>query len=529
MKTLTMRIALAAFLLVTCRSVVVAQNTIHHVIVNDLSTSTNIQVCIGGSCWNFTTAAGNSLDFSQWYFDNISSFNGAGWTAAGGGGCSLPPVSGGSPDITYYLRSCSSTGTNYYCVNMTVLNSDIQPHQYVGCNNGNPITMSGWLSPGQSWTFNHCETQPWTPTILRMQAGTDGTDQTLYPPVTTNTSPAGANSSTNLLAGSQGEQWSGSTSNIVWGTNDTRSGFAALLDALTRQNQILAGVSTNSPFASLYGMSTNMQTTVNVTNINSTVVTNNNNVTVTNNIQLTNNFDERWSSNLYVLATNHSRSGSNIYSFTSAMTNGQAAWDLAGTTFTAKTNFEIAAGFGDVTGAGITGAGSTTGLSFAFCGYTLNLDPESQFPGMMAIIKDAWTFLLLAGFAIWVGKTVLDITRSLGSMASGGVPDLEGEVFGIGGNVLGFTVAIMAAFALILVTGICLGYIFQLFLTQLGLLPSAATAFSLGGNGIALYLLHSSFPVTLFLTLTSLRITLQFTAAKYVGLALAAARFILNR
>lgn len=176
------------------------------------------------------------------------------------------------------------------------------------------------------------------------------------------------------------------------------------------------------------------------------------------------------------------------------------------------------------------GSGSSSGLSFAFCGYTLNLDPDARIPGVLGMIKAIWTFLLVTGFALWAGKMLFELTQTYAKAETGGIPDLSVEAGGFGGNlVFGLPVAALVSVAFIIVwVGLFTG-LFSVLTSSLGLVPAASSALSMNGNQVALYLLGSSFPVDLGLSLLFTRITLYFTAGKLVVVAASASRFLVGK
>lgn len=220
------------------------------------------------------------------------------------------------------------------------------------------------------------------------------------------------------------------------------------------------------------------------------------------------------------------------YSFASSATNATAALAAGSAEFSSTGgNFDTAIEHGEVSGLGLAaeGTGSAATMKFQFCGQQIDLDPEATFPGMMAIVKAGWTFVLLVGFSLTTGKLFFEVSKTFSRAQTGGVPDLNATFAGIGGNFLGVIVYGLCVIALIAVWVWVFNQLFTSVLSSLGLLPDASAAFSFGGNAIALYLLHSAFPVSLFLTLLGTRISLQWSAGKVVGIAAAASRFLIHK
>jgi len=177
---------------------------------------------------------------------------------------------------------------------------------------------------------------------------------------------------------------------------------------------------------------------------------------------------------------------------------------------------------------GLTGAGNKSGLSFYFYNQSIDLDPEVRFPGVMGIIKGCWTFILLVLFAQRVGKLLMATSSTMATAQGGGVPNLNVTVLGTGGNFLGKVVAVIVPVVLIALWVGVFTAITQYVASNLGLLPDASSALGLGGNQVALYLLNSSFPVSLFFGLLFAWIGLQFLASKVILAAAFASRFLIT-
>jgi len=177
------------------------------------------------------------------------------------------------------------------------------------------------------------------------------------------------------------------------------------------------------------------------------------------------------------------------------------------------------------------GSGSSTGLSFSFCGYTLNLDPENWCPGISAYIKAAWTVVLLAWFAYSAGTLLMDCAKTFASAQTGGVPDMAAEIAGFGGNLVGLAVAAIVPIVVIaiwkLVFDWYLGSAISTYLGQVG--AGINGGFGYNGNQIALYLLNQTFPISLFFGVVITRLAMQFTAAKLIIVASACSRFVMGR
>jgi hypothetical protein len=184
------------------------------------------------------------------------------------------------------------------------------------------------------------------------------------------------------------------------------------------------------------------------------------------------------------------------------------------------------------------GAGSAAVFSFAFCGTTLNLDPESIFPGMPSIIRQLMGWGETVAFMLWFGKQYLRVSGIFATAQTGGVPDLEASVAGFGGNLLGYTAALVVPFVYI---GLWVGVFTYIFSVALGYetssyfttnpftgMGSFTTGSSATGAG-ALYLLNDFFPVPYTLSLLWTTMLLLVTMTKFVVVCSATSRFLFGK
>ena len=177
----------------------------------------------------------------------------------------------------------------------------------------------------------------------------------------------------------------------------------------------------------------------------------------------------------------------------------------------------------------LSGAGDASGLHFEFCGRVVSLDPADRFPGFMGLVRSAWSFIALMLFGRWVVGWVQEIIQLIGTAETGGVPNLEAELFGFGGNVAGLAVYLATIVVFIASWVVVLNWVGLAILDFLGLFPQAGAAVGLGGNAIALYLLNACFPVSLALSLASARVTLPLTGSKVCLVAIAVSRMLAGK
>lgn len=230
------------------------------------------------------------------------------------------------------------------------------------------------------------------------------------------------------------------------------------------------------------------------------------------------------------LLSSRNTAGSN-YVYSGSQTNFSSATNAGSSAASAAlTGFDSAVSSLGSAPTGLNGAGDGAGLTMTFCGQSLNFNPDNAvFPGFMAIIKAAWTFVSIFVFCYSVGVLLFEVSKTYAGAQSGGVPNLEISVLGSGGNFAGLAVALAVAAVLISVWVLIFTALFTAVSSSLGLLPAASSALGLGGNAVALYLLNQAVPIQLILSLAFTRLVLQFTAAKLVVICSSASRFLIGR
>lgn len=493
-----------------------------------------------GAGWtSHTVAPGHYLSVTEWDFQNngISCPALLGPYRFGIGSCpgyiSDIPYPWGGGQLLYPVNgqcdwTTNTTVTNYYCADITVKNADLFVRTYAGCKDGNPIEVFS-IQVGGSYVWHHCETSPWAATVIRIGAGTDAADLTLFPTMTTNTTPSGAGSGTNILntASPPGQIYNLPATNINWaaGTNDQQMGFAALLDAATRTIQAL-GALTN-----LHGGGGGALVVSNITGAGTTIVSNSTYVTITNNNTAT-------VSNVFEVGSVYSTNLSGVYTnlLSGTATNWGGASNAAISALAGA--FSDAQSLEDAVGDAPTmGSGDSSPFSFSFCGKTLCLDPknlswggEALVPGFAAlpdIIKTFITFLVTLAFCFWGGRQYADAVKLYSSAQTGGVPDLEAELAGFGGNVAGVVVGLLIPIVFVAGWVVLFRFIFGKLLTTLTGLHSMDPFGSFPGG--ALYLIDMFIPVSLILSLAWAQLGLYFGLNKLVLIAASASRFLFGK
>ena len=196
-----------------------------------------------------------------------------------------------------------------------------------------------------------------------------------------------------------------------------------------------------------------------------------------------------------------------------------------------------------------TDAGDASVLSIGFVGgTTLNLDPEVRFPGIGGLVKSLFGWAATFAFLFWFGTRYWAATQLLATAQTGGVPDLETEALGFGGNILGVVTALVIPFVLVglwvtLFTGIfsiVLGVTggsgywgFNPFFGWTGFhsthvaAAGGSTTYATGSG--AMYLLNYFLPVPYILSLGWTQLVLYFTMAKVALVCAAASRALWGR
>ena len=416
----------------------------------------------------------------------------------------------GIPDVTAVGQTCcggTPCVTNYTSIVGGVFNNTATGLEYAlnngagyvraGGTIGYVTNMSSSFVPAQLWVTSadgNTFTDPsWTSYSTNSDCETP----------TENSPPLNHN-----LTNAMGGQYQGGTSNILWGTNVTMSGFSALVDALketaAQAHEDAKRALTNCPCGAGARDGGTNDYPEDWTN----------GITIK---QLTNWFDEHKQASMSV-------SGS-MTNGASALVAGRSA--LGSVVGDYDSLVDSLQGVGS--GGGLTGAGSSSIFSFNFAGHTLDFGPESVIPGIMSAVKAAWTFLVLYAFAVWAGPWVYRVVETFSSVQTGGVPNLEATIGGCGGNIAGFVAAIAVPFAIIAVWVGVLTVFSSGVLSYVGMLPDASSGLGLNGNQGALYLLNASFPVSLALGCASARVTLPLAGAKMALIASASSRFLVGK
>jgi len=308
---------------------------------------------------------------------------------------------------------------------------------------------------------------------------------------------------------------------IQWsGTNDTRDGNNALYDALTKfaaQNDFnLRTLQSNALrgtvlFSNIINVTASNNIVVNVTNSSGGSGTNEINLSDTNIVSAINSFHHSYTNG----------TGAEVDTNYSSAVAG-------GTTSSAPITEGIDEALADLGSAPGILTGGSPDMTINFMGQELNLDPNHFLPGAMPLIKSLITLIATIFFSIHCAKLLWEASKTYSTAQTGGVPNIEGTVFGIGGNVAGASLAIVIPAIFILVWVTAFLWFFSTVLPNLGAMTDAATGITLT-NSTALYLLNSVFPISLLLTFAWTKVALYLGASKVIVLASSISRYLFGK
>jgi len=415
-------------------------------------------------------------------------------------------ISGGVFPQTWYLVGVNSETNCTYT--FTVQNNSTALQLFFAMKNGViDMTKTVNVNPGQTGTLNF--TAPCNESAMWKVGWApygEPFDLDVDPQVVpVNTSPT--NMIPILITPNNPTPYNSTNQNpiLFTGTNDTRDGLGAVYDAITKfaaQNDAnLRALRTNGGGGS--------------------------SVSVTNNIS--------------VSVTNMSSGGETgvvaaVNSFHHSFTNGTGMeYDTNLTSLQAKgtaASSGIIEGIDDaITGLGAAPAiltGGSADMTINFMGQDLNLDPNHFLPGAMPLLKGLITLIATIFFATHCAKLLWDATKVYTNAQTGGVPNLEGTIFGIGGNVAGASLSIIVPTIFILIWIAVFYWFFASGISVISEMGEAATGVNLS-DSTALYLLNSVFPIPLLLTYAWTKVALYLGASKVVVLASSITRYLAGK
>lgn len=324
------------------------------------------------------------------------------------------------------------------------------------------------------------------------------------------------NSSDTLPPGSVYQQ--GTNAPIIFGTNETRSGFNAVYTAIANQTAVteshLRGIAN-----ALASNNAALQEAFNGSNVSTVYLPG-----VTNLLeQIRNNQTNTWGrSNIFEMTG----SGSAFSQLTNQAYMEGKIDAVMGDTKGRMEGIASAAGQGPPTAAG---GGSGTIFTFEFMGKPFNMDPNTIFPGLPAIFRSvvSWvaTFLTVA----WMAKEYAGHCWAFSRAQLGGVPNVDSAIPFLG-NALGVTIAVLVpvlylGFTMTIWAFICGGDLDMV--GKIGTVRST-NPFTVIGNHSpgALYLLQQFIDLYIILGLAWTRISFYFVGGKLVFVWAALSRFL---
>lgn len=259
--------------------------------------------------------------------------------------------------------------------------------------------------------------------------------------------------------------------------------------------------------------------------------------TITNQLRGTNSGGSL--SNVFVLGsyadTNYSQnpgSGTNWYSGTNATWGGQGIASFGG----AWTNGLVLTNA--MGGPPTNGEGSPTYLYVALPdgqGGTTNLtmDPDYWWPGVPGLIRLLVGWAAAMWFGWWVSSEFRALANTYATAELGGVPDLDGEILGVGGNAIGLIVALAVPAIFVALWVGCFvfffGRVISIVSTHWSDSPwSMIEGFS-GYGSAAIYVLNETLPMPLLLSLAWARMTIPAGLSLLVSAGATVSRFLFGK
>lgn len=274
-------------------------------------------------------------------------------------------------------------------------------------------------------------------------------------------------------------------------------------------------------------------------NTNFNFNTNLTSVTITNpiNITQTNWLDPNLSNLLAQVRHNQTNMGglmgqmnyiTNIFSATNGTLATARAVDALGDALTSAESVASAVQGGPPVDAG---GGASDGLTFMFCGVSICLDPATIFPGLTDAFRLVFSWLMIVGMLMWMGKEYMAMAIAMGQTKMGGLPDADSDV-PVLGNWAGVAVAL---FIPVVYLGLWLTlwhFIFGADFNLLSLIGQAKANnpfYHIGiSSSTALYLINEFFDLQLCLALLWARLTWYYVGGKIVMVLMSASRMLVG-
>jgi len=437
------------------------------------------------------------------------------WTSAG----QEVALFGATYTFTWPGTGCNAVQETNYCYTLKFRNDNVIGSLFLVKSNS-VVIDTPFLNTGDSYSMSICTTNgPFSLTAQMVNSDlgpigdvVDAVGSTNSPPDTT--PPTGTEVVVKAGDG-PGPTWGGNTNLIPGGT----IGDNALFDAISKfANQNHMDLLSASNLLAQMG---NLQ--VNVTNENSVIVTNSTDMSGTTNLL------------------------GQIKGILQSALDGGAAYSnqVMGAISGQNTNFSTAktTSEGMMADSGVTGdintlkglyappeVGSSGGadMTIEFCGQTLDLDPAVRFPALVTACFWGFTFAAYIWFGVAVSKMFSESVRGFQSQQLGGIPNMEIEAFGTGGNLVGMTVGAIVCGVFVLGFYLILHLVFGAIMEEIAS-SSGWDQFAGGMAGVGWYLLTTLFPVQTIVSLSCTAIVLRFTIGQITLAGAGAARFLFGK
>jgi len=268
------------------------------------------------------------------------------------------------------------------------------------------------------------------------------------------------------------------------------------------------------------------------TNLTSVSITNPISITTTNNVDL-----NSLSNLLQQVRQNQTNDGgisgglhymTNIWAGTNAAIATARGVEALGDVITSAESVSSAVQAGPPISAG---SGTGDGLTFAFCGTTICLDPATIFPGIPDCFRLVFSWLMIVGLLMWMGKEYLNMAVEMGRTKMGSIPDADVDV-PIIGNWMGVAIALAIP---VIYLGLWLTLWHFIFGTDFNLLSLVGQAHSSNpfyhiglSSSTALYLINEFIDLNLALALFWARLTWYYVGGKIIMVLMAASRVLVG-
>lgn len=179
-------------------------------------------------------------------------------------------------------------------------------------------------------------------------------------------------------------------------------------------------------------------------------------------------------------------------------------------------------------------SGSAPSGSFTILGSAVFFDLSHDYAWLPGLSRSVWGWGCVCGFLMWVGLRLREAVSTMAATQTGGVPDMEVDVLGFGGNLLGTIVAVIVPVVFIGLFVAAIGYVVGAGLSAAGSSYWTAGPFGDGGwstgpGSAALYFANEYLPLGLMVGLAVARVGLIWGLQPLMLMGIAVARFLFGK